>query len=161
MTEHFDAPWGRTVKIVSVLSTGILLSVSALGVFTFPRQNNFNHWLMVGGPLLILAGTALFAVCGYALEDGCLVIQRPCWQTRFPLADVVSVAADPDAMKGSIRLAGDGGLFAFVGWFRNRKLSTYRAYVTDVNRCVVIRWPKRTIVISPGSPHRFIDALRY
>ena len=57
-------------------------------------------------------------------------------------------------------LAGYGGLFAFTGWFRNKKLGAYRAFVTDLNRCIVIRLPKRTVVVSPNSPERFIEALK-
>jgi hypothetical protein len=67
---------------------------------------------------------------------------------------------DSTAMKGSIRIFGNGGLFSFSGSFRNRKLGSYRAYVTDVKNAVVIKLPSGVLVVSPDSPDRFVDAVR-
>jgi hypothetical protein len=62
-------------------------------------------------------------------------------------------------MKRSLRVAGNGGVFAWVGWFRNKRLGTYRAFVTDARRCVVLRLPKRPVVVSPDRPEEFVRAV--
>jgi hypothetical protein len=63
-------------------------------------------------------------------------------------------------MRGSLRLLGNGGLFSFSGEFWNRRLGRYRALATDPSRAVVLRYPGRTIVITPHDPQQFIMRAR-
>ena len=53
------------------------------------------------------------------------------------------------------RLPGNGGFFSFTGFYRNKTLGAYRAYVTDRHLTVVLRYAERTVVISPSSPEAF------
>jgi hypothetical protein len=62
-------------------------------------------------------------------------------------------------MRGSFRLFGNGGMFSFTGWYRNRALGTYRAFVTDLKQTVVLRFEKKTIVLSPENPERFVSEI--
>jgi hypothetical protein len=65
-------------------------------------------------------------------------------------------------MRWSVRLWGNGGFFSFTGFYFNRLLGRYRAWVTDPRRVVVLRFPARTVVISPAEPEEFIlDLQRY
>jgi hypothetical protein len=47
-------------------------------------------------------------------------------------------------------------MFSITGLFRNRALGNYRAFVTDLTQTVVLRFPKRTVVVSPQNPERFV-----
>jgi hypothetical protein len=85
-----------------------------------------------------------------------LRIERLGWSTRWPLAMFSGGLVDPEAMKGSLRLCGNGGLFAFCGWFRNKKLGVYRAFATDLRRSVVLRFGARTVVVTPDDPQQFL-----
>ncbi|MFN7139357.1 MAG: PH domain-containing protein, partial [Limisphaerales bacterium] len=87
------------------------------------------------------------------------LIHRLGWVTKFNLGELQSFAADPTAMDGSIRLFGNGGLFAFTGLFRNKKLGNYRAFATDPKRAVVLRLKERVIVVTPDDPFRFVEVL--
>ncbi len=57
------------------------------------------------------------------------------------------------------RLCGNGGLFSFTGLCRNQALGSYRAFVTDETRTVVLRFPNRTAVVSPADPGKFAESL--
>ena len=46
-----------------------------------------------------------------------------------------------------------------VSIFYNKRLGSYRAYVTDPRRCVVLRYPNRRVVLSPASPEDFVSDL--
>jgi len=59
----------------------------------------------------------------------------------------------------SIRTCGNGGFFSFTGFYWSRKLKSYRAYVTDLRRTVVLRYERRTILLSPDSPEDFVREL--
>jgi hypothetical protein len=69
---------------------------------------------------------------------------------------MVSVMADAEALGGSTRVFGNGGLFSFTGLFRNKRLGLYHAFVTDSKLAVVLRLRNKTIALSPGDPPRFV-----
>jgi hypothetical protein len=54
---------------------------------------------------------------------------------------------------------GNGGFFAFTGYFRNKELGAYRAFMTDRRLAVVLRFPDRVIVVSPDRPEDFVSAI--
>lgn len=157
---RFAAPWGTSVKVVSAGVTALLLGVLVLTLQSVPVGHPVARAIAIGVPLLILGGTGLFVVRGYWITDRVLNIRRLLWTTRIPLAGMESVTLDPAAMNGSLRLAGNGGLFAFTGLFRNKTLGSYRAFVTDPKRCVVIRLPRRPVVVSPDQPAEFASDLK-
>jgi hypothetical protein len=57
-------------------------------------------------------------------------------------------------------MVGNDGLGAISGRFRSKRLGWFRAYVTDGERAVVLRWPDRCVVISPDQPSWFIETVR-
>ena len=117
------------------------------------------NWLVLLLLIMMLPGAALFIVRCYAIEPNVLAIRRLLWTTRLPLAGLQSAEVSPDVMRGSLRLFGNGGMFSITGLFRNRALGNYRAFVTDLKRTVVLRFPKRTVVVSPENPERFVTEI--
>ncbi len=110
-------------------------------------------------PFTIIAGGALFTIRGYMVTPDAVLVHRLFWTTRLPLTGLQSARFEPDAMSASIRTFGNGGLFSFSGFFRNKALGTYRAFVTDPNRTVVLRFPSRTVVVSPSTPEDFVHEI--
>ena len=49
-------------------------------------------------------------------------------------------------MRRGIRTFGNGGGFSFTGFYYNQRLRSYRAFVTDLRRTVVLRYAARTVV---------------
>ena len=150
---EFKAPGGRLLKGVSF---GIIALITAVSIWSATEE---QAWWPLLLPATLLAALP-FMVRGYAVADRQLVIKRPGWKTVFPLEHLQSVEAVPNAMKGSIRLFGNGGLFSFTGLYRNKKLGSIRAFVNDLNRTVVLRFPERTIVVSPDDPDGFVEEVR-
>jgi len=145
----FTAPWSRLLIIVSVLAAALCL---AIAITRFSGALSFI-------PIVTMAGCALFTVRGYAITPEDNVVRRLFWNTRLPRIGLVSATFSPSAMKGSIRRFGNGGLFSFTGWFRNRELGNYRAFATDMTRSVVLRYPGKTIVVTPGDVEGFVREL--
>ncbi len=77
----------------------------------------------------------------------------------MPLTDLRSAQVEPRAMRWSVRTLGIGGLFSFSGWYYNTLLGSYRAFVTDPNRTVVLRLGRRSVVVSPSEPDVFVHDL--
>jgi hypothetical protein len=158
--KHFNAPWGASLILMSVIATSLCLGITIWHwqSFTAANPGQFSFWTGLL-PMALAIGCALFIVRGYTVTPDTLIIQRPLWQTRIPLAELQSAESVPHAMRGSIRTFGNGGFFSFTGSYRNQRLGAYRAFVTDPHRTVVLRIPKRTIVVSPESPEDFVREL--
>ena len=160
MTIRFRAPWGVLLSMVSLASTVLLVGVSILSLSVLPSRLELARLAVGALPLLVVLGCLPFMVRGYVLTERELVIQRLSWTNRWPLAGLTAAEVDPDALKKSIRLWGNGGLFSFCGWFRNRKLGLYRVFGTDPKRSVVLKFGGRTIVVTPDKPEEFVAEIR-
>lgn len=150
---HFRAPWCRLVKIVTAVVIALVLALP----FIVPAST--THWVYwaVWGALIFCL---LFCVSGFSVRNGQLLVHRLGWATKFDLAKLSAFAANPHAMMGSIRLFGNGGMFCFIGLYRNEVVGSYRAYVTDPANSVVLEFGTHKIVVSPDDPQAFVETLR-
>jgi hypothetical protein len=155
-TIEFGAPWDRTVRGATMLSLVVLALPMLAAIFAPIELPLLAAVLLIGVPPLIVAETFAGRVRGYTLTEDAITVRRGMWNTRLPLAGLRSVTGDVDAMRGSVRVLGNGGLFSITGRFWNRKLGWYRAFATDASRAVVLRYADRTIVITPHDPQQFI-----
>lgn len=153
------APLCTLVKVLTVLTYAILLFVAVAGLANPTEPLVLWYGAMIGLPLAFGAIGPLFVVKGYTLEHDALIVHRAGWVSRIPLSAPVETQRDPEAMKGALRLCGNGGLFCFSGWFRSRKLGKFRPFVTDPERSVIVRTGGKTWVISPADPEAFAAAL--
>lgn len=149
------APWSTSLIVISSLATLLCAGISA-GIIWKSRGTLALPALI---PLALILGAALFTIRGYTVTANAILVRRLFWETALPLAGLQSAEFDPKAMRWSLRLFGNGGLFSFTGLFRNKLLGTYRAFVTDPKRAVVLRYESRTVVISPAAPEEFIHDL--
>lgn len=154
------APWGKALKWSSaglvVLAVAMMACVPFLPKGVPGWASQVTLWMM---PLLVL-GCLPFMVRGCEITEQAILIRRPLWTTRVNLGGLKAVEFIPNAMKGSIRTCGNGGGFSFTGWYWNKALGNYRAFVTDMNRTVVLRFAHRTVVISPADPEDFVAELQ-
>ena len=153
-TNSFKAPWGRTLRWVSLFAS--LVIVSPMVPLFWKIKPEALRWMMAL-PALILAGAALFIIRSYSIQPNGLAIRRLLWTTQLSLSGLQSAELMPGVMRSSLRLFGNGGLFSITGWYRNRALGSYRAFVTDLTKTVVLRFPTRTVVVSPANPEQFIS----
>jgi Bacterial PH domain len=152
----YNAPWGTSLVVTSLLSTLVCFVVAILMFWRGPG------WIK-GIAVLLLAticGGVLFTIHKYTVTPDAILVHRLFWKTRLLLAGLQSAEVAPRAVRGSLRIFGNGGLFSFSGFFRNKTLSVYRAFVTDLRRTVVLRFPTRTVVVSPLAPEEFVGELR-
>lgn len=146
---HFRAPFSRKL----IMSTAVVLV--AMGGVTILTPSPLNLLAV-----LLIVVMAAFSVRGYTVQPGEVLVHRLGWANRIPLRGLVSIEAEPHATVGSIRVFGNGGAFAFTGKFRNATLGSYRAFMTDPALCVVLVFDSQTVVLTPDSPVRFVEAVR-
>ena len=149
----YTAPWSMSLIAVSSLATILCLGVAISAIW---RSHAVLSWAALV-PLAIILGGILFTIRGYTVAPDAILVHRLFWTTRLPLAGLQSAEFEPDAMRRSIRTFGNGGLFSFSGFYRSTALGTYRAFVTDPHRTVVLHFPTRTVVVSPSAPEEFVQ----
>jgi hypothetical protein len=158
---EFSAPWSRSLRRVTVGSVAVLLVVMLTGLVLVPRRLPAERLAAVAGPLLLLLSTLPFMVRGYVLTERDIEVRRLGWSTMLPLAGLVAVTGEPQGMRGSLRLFGNGGLFAINGWFWNRRIGRFHAYATDPERAVLLRYQDgRKVVLTPHDVQHFIVRVR-
>jgi hypothetical protein len=163
---RFDAaPWPAGLKVTSALATAILVGSSYILARAVPRGTRVPFAEAFGTgitviPVAVALISLLFVVSGYELGPEELLVQRLFWSTRVSLSGISRAVHDPAAMKHSLRLFGNGGLFAVTGIYRNRTLGRYRAFATDPRRSVVLFLPGRILVVTPADPAGFLGALK-
>ena len=158
----FKASWSTALKLMTLVSSAVLLGIAAFLILAQPVPPP-EGTLPMGTALFLLGvwvGAALFTVRGYVLTREALLVQRLFWRSVVPLQGLTRASADPTAMSRSFRLFGNGGLFAFSGLFKNRRLGQYRAYATNPAQAVVLELPSRPVVVTPDVTSEFLGALR-
>lgn len=148
MRQHFRAPWSTKLMLTTAVFAAILIAVAVIN----------PGWGSAVAVAILVVGAA-FAIRGYSVTDGKLLIHRLGWATRFDLADLTRVEANPGATMGSARAMGIGGLFGFVGHFHNQILGSYKAYATHDLNTVVMVFGDETIVVTPDDPQAFVEAV--
>jgi len=158
---EFSAPWSRSLRLVTICSAALLLSLALAGLLLGPRRSLIWGMAMIGAPLVVLVGALPFMVRGYVLTESRIEVLRLGWSTVLPLAGLAAVNGEPQGLRGSLRLFGNGGLFAISGWFWNRRIGRFRAYATDPERAVLLRYRDGTkIVVTPHDVQHFIVRVR-
>lgn len=160
---HFRAPWSRSLRITTTVAMLVLLGILVVTALVGSRalMPMALRVGLVALPVLIVLATLPFMVRGYLLTDKEIDVQRLGWSTLLPLAGLVAVTGQPEGLRGSVRLFGNGGLFAMTGWYWNRRLGRFRAYVTDPARAVLLRYRDgRQVIVSPHDVQHFIVKVR-
>lgn len=154
---HFSAPWSRSVKISTVVAISLIVAMNFLPLLPGATVPMVFVLIVLWAALLI---SLFLSVNGFSIKNGQLLVHRLGWATKFDLARLSGFEVNAHAMMGSIRLFGNGGLFCFIGLYRNAVIGRYRAYVTNPANAVVLEFGERKIVVSPDDPQAFVETLR-
>jgi hypothetical protein len=130
------------------------MATAALFFFAEGRLAWNVVWLV-----LVVAGAAPFTIRGYTINENEIGVRRLFWTTRIKRDQLIRAEVMPNAMRGSLRTCGNGGAFSFTGWYWNKALRSYRAFVTHQRNTVVLWFANKTIVMSPDDPERFAEDL--
>lgn len=154
----YKSPWGVLLTIITVTAVIILLGVITSGIIIRIKDYQILWYLvMIVIPSSVLIVTLIFMVRKYEIRERKLLVHRLGWKKIIDLSNLKSAEADPKAVKNSIRLFGNGGLFAFSGIYRNKELGNYNVFATDFKKCVVLKTDQKIFVISPDNPKKFVE----
>jgi hypothetical protein len=152
----YKAPWGTALKVISGFLVFLTVGL-VVGPLLLPDV--IPAWDTAWVLLVIVTALLPFMVLGYEVTEDAILIRRPFWKTRLSRTGLMSATLEPRVMSRAIRTCGNGGGFSFTGWYWKSGMGAFSAYVTDLNRTVVLRFENRTAVVSPGEPEDFVKEL--
>ena len=167
VTQEFQsAPMGKRVLLPTVFAfTAVTVGAVAslcVALLAVPRGSATDRLAAAVAPfaaLAIILPIFLFErsrVSRFRIEENCLVLGKK----RFPLEGALEVRRDPDAMRWAVKVFANGGLGSLRGSFRSRRLGKFYAFMTGTENAVVVRWPDRTVVVSPADTEFFMLCAR-
>ncbi|MBI5250617.1 MAG: hypothetical protein HY912_14095 [Desulfomonile tiedjei] len=147
------APMSPVIKVITtiiVALTAVLLAISIL------RPPVFIPAMLLG---LVTLGCYLRAPVAYYVSGAGLTVRFHWGRKTF--GKIVKVSRIEGSVGFTLRLWGNGGLFAGTGIFWNRTWGIFRAYVTTSNRSNLLLLETETgnVLISPANPGDFLDRL--
>jgi hypothetical protein len=159
---RFNAPWDRPLLLSTAALLMVILVTAIAGTATAVRAGMRGVGLVVA---IFAGGTAVVAWAlaprAFAIGGGALRVLRNGWlPTRIPLSAIRSAGEiEADALHGSVRVLGIGGLFGTYGLYRSPALGPTRLDATRSAGLVLVRTARRAHVLTPDRPGEFVEAL--
>jgi|SRR5580698_9542046 hypothetical protein len=162
-----SAPMGRRVVYAMAFSFAALLIVFGVNFYVaefrfqghmVPRARTIQVIAPLAGFLILIPAFFIerSRISRFRIEDNILVLGRK----RYPMAGLVDVAKDPDVLRRAVKMYGNGGVGSIRGKFRSKRLGVFYAFLTDTQTAVVLKWPDKTVAVSPSDPEFFIYSAR-
>jgi hypothetical protein len=153
--KHPTAPLSLGIKLI----TGGVLALGAV----FFVLSYFTPTLFYVGVLLLVVsfGCYLRAPIAYDVSQGDLTVLFRYGSKVF--SPIVNCSPVPEKIPFTIRVWGNGGLFAGTGFFWNKPWGIFRAYVTtsDKSNLVLVETPTQKVIVSPSDATKFISDLTH
>lgn len=158
------APMGSRVRLITWTCLALVFVAITLTASFAPKTGSDSLLGLIVATVVVFPLLALSWFAGrirrYRLSDDALTTEFLWRKHCDPLADLTRIDLQPGAMKRAWKIVGNGGLGVVSGRFRNKKLGYFRAYVSDGDKTVVLRWPDHVVVVSPERSHAFVQSVR-
>jgi len=142
------------------LSIKIVTSVVFIMMLGFFIASIYINGLIIAAliMLIILIFCYLYAPTAYEISDSRLIVYRNYGKREF--LNVPNCRLIEEKLPFTIRLWGNGGVFAGTGIFWNKLYGVFRMYITHAKQSefLVVETERQIIIISPENPKMFIES---
>jgi hypothetical protein len=166
--QRFAIRWSRlTWAVTAVVWAGgavLAVAVPCIGLVGSGMNGVSRVLFVIGpvGPIIVFMVVALFAPRAFVVRSDAIVVKRVGWDVVIPRAEIREIRRlEPAEARLAWRLFGSGGFLGFYGWYENRTLGDFWAYVgNDQDSVLITRMNGDKIVISPWPPDAFLKAVQ-
>lgn len=148
--------WSNEVILITIM--WILVVISCLApLFFISAVPHGLKWLLG----IIILGSVIFAAAysplSLSIDSDKVTLKKLIGQIVIPLEEIRTVKKiNKNAISGSIRTFGSGGVFGYLGRFKNRNLGKYSMYITERKNLILIKTENRQYVFNCSEPDAFI-----
>jgi transcriptional regulator with XRE-family HTH domain len=154
----FKSPYlSRQRALMLALGLGMLLAYTALLVAIPAMLTTFVIWFLGIFYGLFAVNIILGFATGLDLGGGYLRIHHLGWASKRDLSKLTGISHCPE-VNGAFPVG------MYIGWlfsapFYASSIGIFRGYQTCVEKCVLLEFGRKKIVVSPDSPEEFIAAV--
>lgn len=158
----FTCPWSLGVTVITTIII-IILAASTYFIWTddFPVSMLWLKYTLIVVFIATIIGGLGYMPIRLTIENDKITLHRLFGAINIPIKDIIEIKAIENSETAfSIRTFGSGGLFGYLGKFKNKKLGYYTMYATDINELILIRTDRKTYVFSCRNRDEFIESVK-
>lgn len=158
----FTCPWSLGVTLITAIII-IILAASTYFIWTddFPSSMLWLKYTLIIIFIATIIGGLGYMPIRLTIENYKIILHRLFGAINIPIKDIIEIKAITSSETAfSIRVFGSGGLFGYLGKFKNKKLGYYSMYATDINELILIRTDRKTYVFSCRNRDEFIESVK-
>lgn len=158
----FPCTWSMGVTAITAI-TIIILVASTYFIWTddFPSSMLWLKYTLIVVFIATIIGGLGYMPIRLTIGNDKIILHRLFGDINIPIKDIIEIKAIENSETAfSIRTFGSGGLFGYLGKFKNKKLGYYTMYATDINELILIRTARKTYVFSCRNRDKFIESVK-
>lgn len=158
----FPCTWSMGVTAITAI-TIIILVASTYFIWTddFPSSMLWLKYTLIVVFIATIIGGLGYMPIRLTIGNDKIILHRLFGAINIPIKDIIAIKAIPNSETAfSIRIFGSGGLFGYLGKFKNKILGNYTMYATNVNELILIRTDRKTYVFSCKNRDEFIESVK-
>ncbi|RNC64885.1 PH domain-containing protein [Proteiniphilum sp. X52] len=151
--------WSSSVWAVTIV-TLVFIAGGAFYVLSikWPTAMLWLKYLMMIVFLITVIIGMIYAPIRLEATDKKITLKMVFSSREIPLSEVTKVIRiSKSDIDSSIRTFGSGGLFGYLGRFKNDKLGSYNMYATELNNLVLVCTTNKKYVFSCSRSNEFIE----
>lgn len=161
-TTSFRCSWSIGVIIITAIT--VILLIVSLYIFyekDFPFSMLWLKYMLI----IILAVTIIGGLCympiRLTIKEDTVTLHKLSGSINVPIKDIIELKTIPGSeIRSSIRIFGSGGMFGFLGKFRNPRLGRYTMYATNLNELILIRTSSKKYIFSCSHHKEFVELIQ-
>lgn len=160
MTVSFH--WSTQVIIITCISLFFIIGGIIYVSYTTPPPEFFFIKLVINIPIIAIL-LYCFSLTPYRLSIDCQMIKIHKFinSISIPLENIESIEELPvNFVQNSICAFGSGGLFGYLGKFKNKRTGNYWLYATEMKNLIIVKTSEETYVFSCAKSEEFITKVK-
>ena len=139
MEQYFKVRWSWWVRITTVVVTVALLGLLNYSLNKFMIDNDDYEALLISVTVFILYGVFMInAPISVRLTTQYFELKKVVGSIRIEYAAISYIGRYRPTLS-DMKMFGSGGLWGFVGVFRNSDIGSYSAFIGDMQQSFLIR----------------------
>ncbi len=153
--------WCTEVLVITIITLVVLLGTVMFLQILMPEWPAKTIWMKYLLMAIVLCTVVIGSACApirLKANDDKITIRLLLGSREIPLNEVTEVRKiSKSDISGSIRTFGSGGLFGYLGRFKNNRLGSYTMYATELNNLLLVSTHNKKYVISCTKSQDFVE----
>lgn len=156
LTTNFN--WSIEVTIITLITIAIILGIIISFYSKWSANLSVLKYLITIIILSIILIPSMYTPIRLSINNEKIVLKRVIGNIEINLNDIKSVTLISNReISNSIRTFGSGGLFGYIGQFKNNILGNYTMYATEKKNLMYINTKKGKYIFSCSKSHEFAE----